>query len=580
MKQYNHNNTSKSHDSVVSTQQSFKKNQSNGKEENDTDTFWSFALIKNTVSIRSNYKDKDKDNKDDTVKLASLGGIEDYYFNNKKKGLRVKLIQQVEVEEEQVLKVESDEEQEQEYHSIYNNDKKERHDDAFAIMMCGHDPSLNLLGISTVVGNQTVEKTTINALRVCKFSSMEHVDIVKGAGKPVVRDALICPEIHGDTGLDSSIVIDVETKAPLPGKAINVMYEYIEKVFRETGQQTTIIATASLTNVALLFAVYPEIKEMIESVTLLGGAMTTGNIGPVAEFNIMVDPEAAKMCFESGVKIVMVPLEVSHRALIDSHIVDRIQKIGDTNFIKLCVELLKFFAENYKTMFGMEHPPLHDPLAVAHVINPSIFKTRHLRVDVECTSHLSFGQTVCDVWNMSKLPKNVHVAVEVDIDKFFDLLIDSIDKILTILYCQFTFGEELNNLVLKVDFNIQNHLKLVNDLRAAKKIPPLKLSKCLVQVAQNHANYMAKSNKLTNEDPEGGMFDRITKAGQEATNVSTGVAYGSYSDAGTVNQLNSSPSRDNMISETYTQFGVGMKQSSDGTPYWCQFYSNGQCQTK
>ncbi|GAM26742.1 hypothetical protein SAMD00019534_099170 [Acytostelium subglobosum LB1] len=229
------------------------------------------------------------------------------------------------------------------------------HDDAFAIMMAGHSQSLTLLGISTVAGNQTLEKTTINALKVCKISGLESIDVVKGIGKPLLRQSRVCPEIHGETGLDSSIVLDVETKQPLQKNAIVHMADTIKSTYATHNSKTTIIATACLTNVALLFSVFPEVIELVESVTLLGGAMTTGNMTPVAEFNILVDPEAAKMVFDSGVKVVMVPLEISHKALITKDILERIAAIGNTKFITLTIELLKFFANTYFTCLEWIH---------------------------------------------------------------------------------------------------------------------------------------------------------------------------------------------------------------------------------
>eukprot|EP01133_Synstelium_polycarpum_P004389 gene4389-5136_t len=236
------------------------------------------------------------------------------------------------------------------------------HDDAFAIMVAGHHPSVKLLGISTVAANQTVEKTTINALKVCALSGID-VDVVRGSPAPLMRPSLVCAEIHGETGLDSAVVVNIETKAPLNKNAISHMAKTIRRTFSEQKSQTTIIATGSLTNVALLLSVYPDVKLQIESITLLGGAMTTGNISPVAEFNILVDPEAAKIVFESGVKIVMVPLEVSHKALITPEIVSRIRALADSNFIDLTISWLFYFGESYKTLFGFDSPPLHDPLS-------------------------------------------------------------------------------------------------------------------------------------------------------------------------------------------------------------------------
>jgi inosine-uridine nucleoside N-ribohydrolase len=141
------------------------------------------------------------------------------------------------------------------------------------------------------------------------------------------------------------------------------------------------VATGCLTNFALLLSVFPEIKQKIEKIVLLGGAVGIGNISPCAEFNILIDPEAAKIVFDSGVEIVMVPIEVTHTALVTPSVISRVKAL-DSPFGQLCVDLLNFFGETYKRVFYFDFPPLHDPLAVAYVIEPSLFVTRHLRVDI------------------------------------------------------------------------------------------------------------------------------------------------------------------------------------------------------
>eukprot|EP00128_Syssomonas_multiformis_P009548 Colp12_sorted_trinity150504_noHs@34163 len=191
----------------------------------------------------------------------------------------------------------------------------------------------------------------------------------------------------------------------------------------------TLIATGALTNVALALTLYPECLHKIRSIVLMGGAMTTGNRSPVAEFNIMCDPEAASIVFESGVTVVMVPLEVTHTALVTPQVLERIRNIGSGAFPTLVIDLLLFFKETYERVFGFKSgPPLHDPLAVAYVIAPHLFETKFLRVDVECGSSLCFGQTVCDVWGDSKLPRNVHVTTRVDVPAFWDLMIAALTK--------------------------------------------------------------------------------------------------------------------------------------------------------
>jgi len=158
----------------------------------------------------------------------------------------------------------------------------------------------------------------------------------------------------------------------------------------------------------------------------MGGAITTGNQSPVAEFNILCDPEAASYVFHSDVKVVMVPLEVTHTALATDKVLNRI-KMMDSKFSTMIVDLLLFFKDTYKRVFDFESPPVHDACAVAYVIKPSIFKTRFMRVEVETGNSICQGQTVCDVWATTKLPPNVHVAEKMDPDAFWDLCIPAFE---------------------------------------------------------------------------------------------------------------------------------------------------------
>uniref|UniRef100_A0A6B2LA08 Inosine/uridine-preferring nucleoside hydrolase domain-containing protein n=1 Tax=Arcella intermedia TaxID=1963864 RepID=A0A6B2LA08_9EUKA len=297
------------------------------------------------------------------------------------------------------------------------------HDDACAIMLAGHNPHLELLGISTVMGNQTLQKTTMNALKVLAISGLDDIKVVPGQAKPLIETLAVCPEIHGDSGLETAkeSFPDVQIKEPVQQKAII----YMNQVFSKTEGKITIIATACLTNIALLLTVFPEVKEKIEEIVILGGAMGIGNMGPVMEWNIMVDPHAAKIVLESGLKIVLIPLEVTHTCLVTEAILDRI-KAMQSPFSRLLVSLLTFFAETYQKTFNFSSPPLHDPLAVAYAIDPSLFETLFTRVDIEVESKLSKGQTVCDIYLMGKKElRNVHLATKVDVNKFWDLMFDA-----------------------------------------------------------------------------------------------------------------------------------------------------------
>eukprot|EP00887_Chlorella_sp_A99_P001134 scaffold14.g1134.t1 len=285
------------------------------------------------------------------------------------------------------------------------------HDDAMAIILAGHHPGLDLLGISTMSCNQTVEKTTENALRVLYAAGLSHVDVVMGQHKPLLRAApLLCAEIHGESGLDGPLGGPVLPPAPgraaVPGKAPIVMAKRILRCYEERGRQhkVRVIATGALTNVALLLSLFPEVLECVE-VAIMGGCLGLGNTGAVVEFNIQTDPEAAKIVFESGVPLAMVPLEVTHNALATTSVLQRIRTHAPSPFLEMVVELLMFFADTARAMH----------MAV-----------KRLRVDVETCSTLSAGQTVVDVWHQSAQPKNCDVCMKMDVEEFWNLMIAAV----------------------------------------------------------------------------------------------------------------------------------------------------------
>jgi inosine-uridine nucleoside N-ribohydrolase len=324
------------------------------------------------------------------------------------------------------------------------------HDDLFAILLAAYSEKINLIGVSTVAGNQTIEKTTMNALnafnllglidqssngnRECLKSSSNgfHCPLVKGCGKPLMRAPVHCQEIHGETGLET------QSKTPFPPISAHA-YEYVNRYNSQpyhfttliynlikAEQKTTVICTGPLTNMALLLINYPDCVNYIEKIVLMGGACGIGNTGPVAEFNIQVDPEAAHIVFESNLPIYMVPLEVTHTAIITENVLEKLNV--SSTFSKIMIDLLLFFKQTYKELFLMENPPLHDPCAVAFVIEPKMFEYKEMRVDIETKSKLSYGQTVCDIYGMSKKKKNVNVCLKMNVEEFWNKLIKAYNK--------------------------------------------------------------------------------------------------------------------------------------------------------
>ena len=293
------------------------------------------------------------------------------------------------------------------------------HDDALAILLAAASPSLELLAITTVAGNQSLDKTALNARRICTVAGIEGVPVAAGCDAPLVRRRIASPEIHGESGLDGP-AFGAPT-VPLDSRhAVDVILEAAL-----THEGLVLVATGPLTNVATAFAREPDLPHRLRRVVLMGGAIGLGNVTPAAEFNIGADAEAARAVFESGVPITMVPLETTHQALATPAVVARIAAL-DFPLAHLCVDLLAFFAETYLRVFGFAAPALHDPCALAWLIDPSIVPTRRMRVDIETRAEFSYGRTICDVHGVTGRRPNVEVGVDLEVERFWDLMIGAL----------------------------------------------------------------------------------------------------------------------------------------------------------
>jgi purine nucleosidase/pyrimidine-specific ribonucleoside hydrolase len=240
------------------------------------------------------------------------------------------------------------------------------HDDALAIMLAAYAPGIKLLGLSTVHGNQTLAKTTLNARRVLAMAGVTGLRVAPGAAKPLLRPPRACPEIHGDSGLDGPDL------SPLDGHGHDAAAQQpavvqMHAALRDAGERATLVCTGALTNAALLLSVYPELAAAVH-VVFMGGAVRGGNTGAVAEFNIQLDPEAAAVVLNSGARVTMVPLDVTHTALVTPDVLRRIRAgpggDGASRFRRIVAELLTYFAASYRAVFAFESPPLHDPVRV------------------------------------------------------------------------------------------------------------------------------------------------------------------------------------------------------------------------
>lgn len=291
------------------------------------------------------------------------------------------------------------------------------HDDAIALLLAFASERLDVKAVTIVAGNQTQEKTLNNALKVLSFAGVD-VPVAKGDDKPLMRDLIIAPEVHGDSGLDGPELPESDLQA-VDMSAI----ELIAKTVRESDKRVTLIPTGALTNIAKFLLCYPELKEKIERISLMGGACFGGNWSPAAEFNILVDPEAADIVFKSGIPITMSGLDVTHKALIYDEDVERIRNVGGKVAV-MVAELLDFFAKFHMDM-GFKGSPLHDPCAVAWVIEPSIMTTKKLHVDIETKGEHTLGATVVDYYDVLKKEKNVDVAFDIDRERFVEMLVQA-----------------------------------------------------------------------------------------------------------------------------------------------------------
>ena len=290
------------------------------------------------------------------------------------------------------------------------------HDDAVAILMAGIHPSIQLLGITTVAGNQTLNKTTINALNVCQYLNID-VPVCSGMSLPMVRKVqTIANDIHGESGLDGP-VFDKLTKELDKRHAVN----FIIETLKNSNEKITLVVTGPMTNVAMAFRMEPSIVEKVKRVIFMGGSYQLGNVTPAAEFNLFADAEAAYVVFNSRVPLVMMGLDLTRQALCYPNIVERMGKVGG-KASKLFVDLMGFFCKTQKQVFGWEGGPLHDPTCIAYIIDESCIETKDMYSEVEIRSEKCYGRTLCDYFGVTKNKPNSKVSIKLDVDKFWNIV--------------------------------------------------------------------------------------------------------------------------------------------------------------
>jgi pyrimidine-specific ribonucleoside hydrolase len=297
------------------------------------------------------------------------------------------------------------------------------HDDALAIIVALARPELELLAVTTVAGNASLDATTRNALRVLTIVGRTDIPVAAGAAGPLVRPLHVASNVHGASGLEGADMPE-PAFAPRPEGAI----ELIRSVLLEASEPVTIAAVGPLTNVALLIRTHPELLDRIAGFRIMGGAITEGNTTASAEFNIWQDPEAARMVFDSGRPITLMTLDVTHQALFSAADVARLDALG-TRVGSVFADLLRYFSRFHAERYGWDGSPIHDAVAVAHLALPDLVRTAAYRVDVETTGELTRGRTVVDLHGLTGRPPNAEVGVAIDRARFADVLVDAVASV-------------------------------------------------------------------------------------------------------------------------------------------------------
>jgi purine nucleosidase len=298
-------------------------------------------------------------------------------------------------------------------------------DDAVAILLALASPELEILGLTVVAGNVPLRLTQKNARKICELAGKPETRVFSGADRPLMRKLVTAEEVHGQTGLNGPDL-------PEPTMQLQAQHAVdfiIETLLREDGGTVTLCPLGPLTNIALALIREPKIAPKIKQIVLMGGGFFEGgNVTPAAEFNIYVDPHAADVVLRSGVPIVMMPLDVTHKALTTAKRVAAFRGLGTRAGIATA-EMLDFFERFDEEKYGTDGGPLHDPCVIAYLLKPELFKGRHCNVTVETASELTMGMTVIDWWGVTSREKNAIVMRDIDDDGFFDLLVERIGRL-------------------------------------------------------------------------------------------------------------------------------------------------------
>ena len=298
-------------------------------------------------------------------------------------------------------------------------------DDAVAILLALASPEIEVLGLTAVAGNVPLHLTSRNACMVCELAGRTDIPVFAGCDAPLERKLVTAEHVHGKTGLDGPDLPE-PTMALQDRHAVDFI---IDTLRAEPAGTVTLCPLGPLTNIASAFRRAPDIVDRVQEIVLMGGAyFEVGNYTPAAEFNIYVDPEAAAEVFASGIPLVVMPLDVTHKALVTGPRNEAIRALG-TPVGKAVAEMTDFFERFDLEKYGSAGAPLHDPCVTAYLLKPEIFSGRHINVEIETVSELTLGMTVADWWGVSGRAPNATFIGDLDSDAFFTLLTERLAQL-------------------------------------------------------------------------------------------------------------------------------------------------------
>lgn len=299
-------------------------------------------------------------------------------------------------------------------------------DDAFAILLALASPlDLTVLGITCVAGNVPLALTTRNARVICELAARPDMPVFAGADRPLVRALVTAEHVHGKTGLDGPVMVD----PVMPMQSQHAVDFIIDTLRREPARTVTLCPLGPLTNIAMAFQNAPDIMPRVQQIVLMGGGyFEGGNITPAAEFNIYVDPQAADIVFRSGIDLVVMPLDVTHKVLTTQARVAAFRALGNT-VGTVAADWADFFERFDVAKYGSQGAPLHDPCVIAYLLQPGLFTGRYINVEIETQSELTMGMTVADWWGVTPRKPNAMFMGGVDADGFFALLTERLARL-------------------------------------------------------------------------------------------------------------------------------------------------------